>query len=142
MEISIGTFPDELKIADIVPVFKKEDQDDKTNYRTMSLLPLISKIFENFFYYQIEDFPKKNLSQNFCGFRKGRSTQHALLNLLKNWQKCLDKSGVVGTVLMDLSKAYAQLSGQRLVLGNQRFIDTSKITFMRGNRKVKSRSKV
>ena len=107
MEISMGTFPDELKIADIVPVFKKEDQDDKTNYRTMSLLPLISKIFEKFFYYQIEDFPKKNLSQNFCGFRKGRSTQHALLNLLKNWQKCLDKSGVVGTVLMDLSKAYA-----------------------------------
>ena len=51
MEISMGTFPDELKIADIVPVFKKEDQDDKTNYRTMSLLPLISKIFENFFYY-------------------------------------------------------------------------------------------
>ena len=40
-----------------------------------------------------------------CGFRKGHSTQHALLNLLKNWQKALDKSGVIGTVLMDLSKA-------------------------------------
>ena len=41
-----------------------------------------------------------------CGFRKGHSTQHALLNLLKNWQKTLDKSGVIGTVLMDLRKAY------------------------------------
>ena len=44
--ISTGTFPDELKIADIVPVFKKEDPKDKTNYRPISLLPLISKIFE------------------------------------------------------------------------------------------------
>ena len=104
--ISTGIFPDELKIADIVPVFKKEDQNDKTNYRPISLLPLISKIFEKFLYQQIEDFSNKILSPKLCGFRKGHSTQHALLNLLKNWQKCLDKSGVVGTVLMDLSKAY------------------------------------
>ena len=48
--MSTGTFPDGLKIADIVPVFKKEDQNDKTNYRPISLLPLISKIFEKFSY--------------------------------------------------------------------------------------------
>ena len=46
------------------------------------------------------------LSPKFCGFRKGHSTQHAFLNLLKTWEKCLDKSGFVGTVLMDLMKAY------------------------------------
>ena len=45
--ISTGNFPDELKIAHIVPVFKKEDQNDKTNYRPISLLPLISKLFDN-----------------------------------------------------------------------------------------------
>ena len=72
----------------------------------MSLLPPISKVFEKFLYQQIEDFSNKILSPKLCGFRKGHSTQHALLNLMKNWQKCLDKSGVVGTVLMDLSKAY------------------------------------
>ena len=44
--------------------------------------------------------------QNSAVFRKGHSTQHALLNFLKNWRKCLDKSGIVGTVPMDLSKAY------------------------------------
>ena len=37
---------------------------------------------------------------------KGDSTQHALLNVLNNWQKCFDKSGAAGTVLMDFSKAY------------------------------------
>ena len=89
--ISTSIFPDELKIADIVPVFKKEDQNDKTNYRPISLLPLISKIFEKFLYQQIEDFSNKILSPKLCGFRKRHSTQHALLNLLENWQKCLDK---------------------------------------------------
>ena len=70
-------------------------------------MPLISKIFEKF--QQIEDFSSKILSPKFCGLRKGHSTQHALLNLLKNWQKCLGKSEAVGTVLMDLSKAYDSL---------------------------------
>ena len=104
--ISTGTFPDELKIADIVPVFKKEDKNDKTNYRPISLLPLISKLFEKVLYQQIEEFANKILSPKHCGFRTGHSTQHALLNLLKNWQKCLGKHGIVGTVLMDLGKAY------------------------------------
>ena len=39
-------FPGELKLADIVPTFKKEDQNDKANYRPISLLPLISKLYE------------------------------------------------------------------------------------------------
>ena len=98
-------FPGELKLADIVPTFKKEDKNDKANYRPISLLPLISKLYEKVLYQQIEDFANNILSPKLCGFRKGHSTQHALLNFLKNWQKCLDKSGVVGTVLMDLSKA-------------------------------------
>ena len=93
-------------MSKIVPVFKKEDQNDKTNYRQINLLPLISKIFEKFLYQQIKDFSNKILSPKLCVFTKGYSTKHALLNLLKNWQKCFGKSGVVGTVLIHLSKAY------------------------------------
>ena len=59
--ISTGNFPDELKIAGIVPVFKKEDQNDKTNYRPINLLPLISKLFEKVLYQQIQDFANKIL---------------------------------------------------------------------------------
>ena len=44
--ISIKSFPDELKVADVIPVFKKEDPNNKANYRPISLLPIISKIFE------------------------------------------------------------------------------------------------
>ena len=46
------------------------------------------------------------LLPKFCSSRKAHSTQHAFLNLLKTWQKNLDQSGVMGTVLMDLSKTY------------------------------------
>ena len=66
ISLSIDTFPDELELADIVPVFKKEDQIDKTNYRPVSLLPLILKIFEKVLYQQIEDFANKISSLKLC----------------------------------------------------------------------------
>ena len=51
---------------------------------------------------------KSKLSMYLCGFRKDYSTQHTLINMITKWQKCLDKKGgVVGTLLMDLSKAYS-----------------------------------
>ena len=50
-----------------------------------------------------------------CGFRKGHNTQHALLRLLHHWQKALDNSNIVGTVLMDLSKAYDCLPPDLLI---------------------------
>ena len=87
-------------------MLKKEDPNNKTNYRPISLLPIISKIFERVLFKQIEKLAKKISSPKLCDFRKGYSTQRTLSNLLKNWQKTLDKSGVTGTVLMDLSKAY------------------------------------
>ena len=63
-----------------------------------------------------------------CGFRKGNSTQHALLNLLKKWQKTLDKFGLIGTVLMDLSEAYDFLPHDLLIakLFAYRFEDSAK----------------
>ena len=104
--ISTKSLPDALKVADVIPVFRKEDPNNKANYQPIRLLPIISKVFERVLFEQIEKFSEKMLSPKFCGFRKGHSAQHAPLNLLKNWQKALDNSGVVGTVLMDLSKVY------------------------------------
>ena len=113
--ISIKSFRDELHVADVIPVFKKEDPNNKANYRPISLLPIISKIFERVLFQQIEKFSEKILSPKLCGFRKCHSTQHALLILLKNWQITLDKSGVKGAVLMDLSKAYDCLPHDPLI---------------------------
>ena len=85
--LSIKSFPDELKVANVIPVIKKEDSSNKANYRPINLLPIILKIFERVLFEQIERFAEKILSPKLCGFRKGHSTQHALLNILKNWQK-------------------------------------------------------
>ena len=68
--MSTGTFPDELKIVDIVPVFKKEDPKDKTNYRPISLLPLISKISEKFFISRLKFFLKRFYPQNSVDLEK------------------------------------------------------------------------
>ena len=114
--ISIKSFPDELNVADVIPVFKKEDPSNKANYRPISLLTIISKIFERVLFEQIEKSSEKILSPKLCVFRKGHSTQHALLNLLKNWEKTLDKTGVIRTVLMEPSKAYDCLPHDLLIV--------------------------
>ena len=99
-------FPDSLKKADITPVYKKDDPTDKVNYRPVSVLPLLSKIFEKVIYNQLREYMDLFLNKLLCGFRKAHSTQHALFKLLHSWQKELDNSGFIGTILMDLSKAY------------------------------------
>ena len=64
-------FPNELKIADITPIFKKEDRLDKTNYRPISILPTVSKNFEGILLNELQRFSNKFLSPLLCGFRKG-----------------------------------------------------------------------
>ena len=99
-------FPDELKWADIIPIFKKGDHTDCKNYRPISILPTFSKVFEKIIFDQINSFFQDKFSNFLCGFRKGFSTQTALIKLLQKWQHSLDQKGIIGTVLIDLSKAY------------------------------------
>ncbi len=54
--INTGTFPDKLKISKVTPVYKKDDQTQFTNYRPISLLPVISKIFQRINYNQVYNF--------------------------------------------------------------------------------------
>ena len=81
----------------------------------MSVLSLLSKFFERLLYDQFSHNLEKYLNSLLCGFRKAHSTQHALFKLLQSWQEELDKSGFVGTILMDLSKAYDCLPHDLLV---------------------------
>ena len=101
-----GAFPDCLKEANVTPIFKKDDPLDKENYRPVSILPLLSNVFEKLIYKQLSNYMESFLSSILWGFRKAHNTQHALFKLLYSWQKELDEKGFVGTILMDLSKAY------------------------------------
>ena len=101
-----GKFPITLKNANVIPVHKKDDPTVKTNFRPISVLPLLSKVFERVIYNQLGTYMVTFLNKILCGFRKVHSTQHALFKLLQQWQNEFDNSGLVGTILMDLSKAY------------------------------------
>ena len=73
--LKTGNFPDKLKFADITPVFSKNDPLEKENYRPVSVLPVVSKIFERTMQKQVTLFTKKLLSPYLDGYRKGFSTQ-------------------------------------------------------------------
>ena len=60
--ISTKSFSDELKVVNVIPVFKKEDPNNKGNYQPISLLPIISKIFERVLFEQFEKHSEKILS--------------------------------------------------------------------------------
>ena len=79
---------------------------DKSNYRPVSILPLQSKVYERVIYNQFSEYSNNFLNEVLCGFRKVDSAHHALFKLLQSWKKSLDCRGFVGTILMDLSKAY------------------------------------
>ena len=75
----------------------------------MSILPLLSKVYENVIYNQLSDYSESFLNNIPCGFRKANSTQHVLFKLLQSWQQVLDNGGFIGTILMDLLKAYDRI---------------------------------
>ena len=104
--IETGYFPDSLKLANVAPIFKKEDPLDKSNYKLVSILSLLSKVYEKVIYSQLSDYSGSFLNNILYGFRKAHSTHYALFKLLQPCQQVLDNRGFIGTILMDLSKAY------------------------------------
>ena len=78
-----SVFPENFKTADVIPIFKKGDRVDKDNYRPVSILSNLSKIYERCIYSQMADFFEKILSKYQCGFRKGLSAQHCLLLMIE-----------------------------------------------------------
>ena len=113
--IEKSNFPSILKNATITPVFKKGDRDSKDNYRPVSILPNISKIFERCIFRQLSNFMDQFLSKYQCGFRKGYSTQYCLLAMLEKWKSAVDEGKSFGALLTDLSKAFDSLSHELLL---------------------------
>ena len=87
----------------------------KNNYRPVSILPPISKLFERTMYDQISNYIDKHLSPFLCGFRRGYSTQHCLTVMIDRWQKAIDSGKFAGALLTDLSKAFDCLNHELLI---------------------------
>ena len=129
--IRSNKFPDSLKLSDITPVYKKRDLSDKANYRPVSDLPSLSKVFERTIYDQFYEYLENFLSELLCSFRKAYSTQHAFLRLIQKWQAELDSGDYVGTNLMDFSKAYDCLSHDLLIAKLEAYrLDVGSLNFL------------
>ena len=108
-------FPLDLKLADVAPVSKKKSKFSKDNYRPVSILSNISKVYERCIYDQIYSFFNKILSIIQYGFRKGYNAQHCLIALIKKWKKNVDNGAAFGALLTYLSKAFDYLSYELLI---------------------------
>ena len=101
-----GVFPSLLKDANITPVFKKGFRGSKDNYRPVSILQIISKMFKKLLSKQIIIYTDKFLSKYQCGFRKEYNVQHCLLAMIEKWKKAVDNGNVFGALPTNLSKAF------------------------------------
>lgn len=108
LSFSSGTFPKELKIANVVPLFKSGDDMIFTNYRPVSVLPVFSKLLERLMFTRLIDFLTLNdvLDKYQFGFQKGKSTYMALITLIDKITKALDNGDIVIGVFLDFSKAF------------------------------------
>ena len=108
-----GIFPDKLKVAIVTPIYKGKntDQHEFGNYRPISVLPAMSKIFEKVVHSQIYEYmnKKKFLNRSQYGFRAKHSTEYATIEFVEKAAKSLDNSHIPFSVFIDLSKAFDTL---------------------------------
>ena len=104
MSLSQCVFPDALKYANVSPIHKKDDNMNKKNYRPVSVLPCISKIFEKVMVTQLTKYFDSILSPYVSGFRSGHSCETVLLRFVNNVQQSLDNGEKTGALLIDLSR--------------------------------------
>lgn len=107
-----GVFPDALKIAKIIPLFKGGDSKDPVNYRPISVLPSFSKIFEKLMHARLTSFLLQNnsLDKSQHGFRKNYSTCSAIADVTNYITEALDKKLVAIALFVDVSKAFDSLN--------------------------------
>jgi retron-type reverse transcriptase len=99
-------FPEQLKRAEICPLHKKGSTLDKANYRPVSILTSISKLFEKEIDHQLKTLSSNVFAKSLSAYRANHSTQHVLLQFTEAVKGFLDDKLSTGAVLTDLSKAF------------------------------------
>ena len=112
-----GKFPHRIKYAKVIPLYKKDDNKLVGNYRPISLLSSLAKIFEKIVLDQLYDYMITNglLFESQYGFRKEHSTELAALELTDRIRREMDQDKIPCSVLLDLSKAFDTLNHHTLL---------------------------
>ncbi|XP_057290925.1 uncharacterized protein LOC130613625 [Hydractinia symbiolongicarpus] len=117
LSFSTGIYPSSLKIAKVIPVYKKGSNVELCNYRPISLLSNIDKIFEKLIFNRLYNFFSMNntIFPDQFGFRKKFSTSHALLNITQKIMEAIDNGLLVCGVFIDLQKAFDTVDHEILI---------------------------
>ena len=112
LSLKTACIPGEWKTAKIIPVYKGGNKDNLSNYRPISILPVISKILERAVHSQLTKYLEEHniLSKNQYGYRKKHSTELATLFLTDAIRQEMDNANLTGVLYIDLSKAFDTLS--------------------------------
>ena len=127
--LSTGYFPEVWKIAHVIPIYKKDNPMFCNNYRPISLLCCISKVFEKILFDHIYAFLKGNglLNHNQSGFTPGDSTINQLINICNKVHNQLDIDDEILAVFLDLSKAFDKVWHKGLLYKLKRIGITGKL---------------
>ena len=116
--ITNGVFPKRWKEAKIIPMQKTGPIDDISCYRPISILPILSKIIEKHIFISFYEYLDRYslISRNQSGFRRSHSCETSLLEMVQNWYDNVNKGKIIGTVFIDLRKAFDLVDHKLLLL--------------------------
>ena len=117
LSINSGVYPSNLKIAKVIPIFKKGNSTSVNNYRPISILSPINKIFEKILYAKLIKYIDKSkiLYKYQFGFRKNHSTEQALIELVDQIRLNMGGNHMTCGIFIDLSKAFDTVNHQILI---------------------------
>lgn len=117
LSLVTGFYPNQLKNAKVIPVFKSGDKREVNNYRPISMLPSFNKVFEKVICSRLKSYLENNelLIQQQFGFRTGRSTELAILEFVNEVYKCLEKKRCATGIFIDFSKAFDKINHSKLI---------------------------
>ena len=112
-----GEFPEDPKAARVSPIFKSGTKNTFDNHRPISVLPSLSKISEKCVYHQLMNYLEQHnlLSKCQFGYRRKRSTEHAIALFPDQIRKAMDKGQMTGAIFVDLSKAFDTISHASII---------------------------
>ena len=117
LSMQAGEFSEDLKAARVSPIFNSGAKNTFDNYQPISVLPSLSKIFEKCVHHQLMNYLEQHNPLSKCqfGYRRKRSTEHAITLFTDQIRKAMDKGQMTGAIFVDLSNTLDTISHASII---------------------------